>query len=167
MGPFSKLILTCLFLGFAGNSLAYKCSNWGHYEIFANTDAYGNFRPPQNECPNSHPVCPVLCGECMTMTEWNESADGMTQFWLTIKCNVVNHWDKAIALGKTIGGLVGSRKKRSSDPNCLEQISKSKSPSDLQSECKELFLKTEQRMERILKNTGKRFSLLKQLEDLD
>ena len=161
MGPFSKLILTCLFLGFAGNSLAYKCSNWGFYEIFANTDSNGLVRTPQNECPNSHPVCPVLCGECMTNTEASESSE----FWRLAKCNVVNHWQKVFTFGNVLGGL--GRKKRSIDTNCLEQISKSKSPLDLKNECKELFLKTEQRMERILENTEKRLSLLKQLEDLD
>lgn len=158
MGQFSKLILTCLFLGFAKNSLAFVCSNWGHYQMIANTDSNGQFTPPQKECPNSQPICPVLCGECMTNTEWRE----LNHLWHSAKCNVYNHGGTIL----TLGGLFG-RKKRSSDPNCLEQISKSKSPLDLTSECKELFLKTEERMEGILDNTEKRLSLLKQLEDLD
>ena len=164
MGPFSKLIVTCLFLGFAGNSLAYKCSNWGLYEISANSASWDS-APPVNTkgCPNSHPVCPHLCGECMTYSEWYENETT----WHYMKCSVVRHGKLAFNLGKELGEWLGGRKKRSSDPNCLEQISNSKSPLDLQSECKELFLKTQQRMEKILENTEKRVSLLKQLEDLD
>jgi len=160
MGQFSKLILTCLFLGFAKNSLAFICSNWGHYQVFKNTDSNGYFTNPQKECPDSHPVCPALCGECMTHKDWGE----VNLWWHSSKCNVINHAGTVI----TIGGLLGlGRKKRSSDPNCLEQISKSKTPLDLKSECKEYFLKAEQRIEGILENTEKRLSLLKQLEDLD
>jgi hypothetical protein len=97
----------------------------------------------------------------MTYTEASESSE----FWRQTKCNVVNHWQKVFTFGNVLGGL--GRKKRSSDPNCLEQISKSKTPLDLKSECKEYFLKAEQRIEGILENTEKRLSLLKQLEDLD
>jgi len=131
--------------------------------MISNADSNGHFTPPQKECPSSYPVCPVLCGECMTTAEWRELENSLGQLaWHTAKCNVVNHLGSIL----TIGGLFG-RKKRSSDPNCLEQIYKSKTPLDLKSECKELFLKTEQRIKGILENTEKRLSLLKQLEDLD
>merc|ERR1712154_338296 len=99
-GPFSKLIVTCLFLGFAGNSLAYKCSNWGLYEISANSASWDS-APPVNTkgCPNSHPVCPHLCGECMTYSEWYENETT----WHYIKCSVVKHGKSAVNVGEWLG----------------------------------------------------------------
>jgi len=161
MGKFTKPLFACLLLAFIENNFAWDCSNDGYAEMASK--GLGGYYPPQYECPDHLPVCPALCGECMTEKDWDEMAENFGKtLWHSTKCNVVNH-------GNIVGSIIAwfGRKKRSTGPDCLEQINNSKKPADLDSECMKLFLTAEKKMEDVLDNTAKRIDLLKQLEELD